>query len=250
MIYNMVENSTILLTRPERESLKIKDKLNKLGINSEISPTLKILAKIPQNTPQPLERYDIILITSKYTADHIQPHLTSTIPIYTIGQETTKALEEKGIKVTLTAGGNSQSLYKLIKENYPKSKNLIHFGGEDISANFKKHILESAFHVDHVSLYKAHPCTTLTDTAIILLKSHNISHVLHFSPRSAEIFETLCDQHGLTDRLSTITALCLAPTVVKSLDNNKWKKVDVARHANTSSMIEKLMDMTKSQEQK
>lgn len=237
----------VLLTRPSGESLKLQQELDLIGINSDISPALEIEETPFQFHHDELQNYDGILITSKYSATYL-PIFSENIPIFSIGRETTKSLEDNGLKVSFTADHSSKFLYELLKKQLPQAKRFIHFGGKHISENFKKHIINSDLDIEHKSVYIAKEQSSLTKDAASSLKNNQISTVFLFSPRSAEIFEKLCEQAGLSDRLKTITALCLAPTVVKSLNNMKWKAIIHAKQPNAASMIETYTGLIKSQE--
>ena len=243
----MMTTRKALLTRPISESLKLQQKLELIGINSEISPALEIKKNSFEINASTLESYQAIIISSKYTARYLK-NIPDNIPIYSIGGATTQSLEEQNLTVSATAEENSPSLYKLLKINSTATTKFIHIGGENISDNFQKYILNSDLNVDHVSVYQAVAQKALSPKAINALKNNAISTVFLFSPRSGEIFESLCEREALTDRLKTITALCLASTVVKSLGKNKWQAIEIANHANTASMIEKYTDLIKSQE--
>ncbi len=241
----------VLLTRPKPDSLHLQEHLASIGIKSFISPLILIKNIYYQSDGLNIEDFDAIIITSKHTSQFLPTKLLKEkIPIFSIGTETTKSLTRHHYSVFSTANGDSASLKEDLDQFLKNTSNgkrlsFLHFGGHHISNNFRRLIMAN-FNVTHIDLYNAEPALSLDKDIEQALSKGQISTALFFSPRSASIFEDLCERGGLTPCLKRIQALCLAPPVLKSLDKMKWKAIDVAQQSDSHSMIEKLKEMTES----
>lgn len=243
----------VLITRPEPDSRDLQHQLSANNIASAIAPTMSIQPAKQFYNWNNLDQYDGVLITSKHTGIYLDQKLKeSKLPIFTIGEETLKSLMFRDFKVEETANGNSLSLKKILDEYIDKKGNLreyhfIHFGGVHVSTAFKQHILDSDLKVTHIPLYEAVAIRDFSSETINSLREQKIGLVVFFSSRSAVIFEGLCEKYALTDTLKHIRALCLAPSVVKSLDEAKWKNIITAAEPNSAAMMKSLKE-TMSQE--
>lgn len=243
-------HASVLLTRPKQQSLALQDLLKTHNIDSLITPCLTISPiPYPDHAFQNLESFDAILITSQQTAPFLPRTLRSSKkPILAIGTSTQQSLLNQGFDVFHTAQQDSASLKEWIDSSDLKvqSQNdhlrLLHIGGAEVSKDFRKHIGQ-AYNVTHIPVYKASAATQIIPKSIKSLKDEQIGFVLFYSPRSARIFENLCVQEELTYTLKQIQALCLAPSVLKSLSRDYWKDVRVAKTPTTSSLLELLLGL-------
>jgi uroporphyrinogen-III synthase len=246
----MTQERFVLLTRPMPDSMALQTRLLEIGINSFIAPTLEIIpAESLSLQPLPSQCAGVI-ITSRHAVPFI-PHLIGlqeNIPLFSIGNETTEIIEKTGYSVYATAKGNSASLREILdtyclKNPSALQQDFIHYGGAHLSDDFRKYIIGSGLKVHCVTVYQALALKTLPDHAVTAIMCGKISHILLYSARSAEVFIKLCAEHELVPYLQPIEALCLAASVVKSLDNNVWKAVHVAEKPCTSSMLRRLEEI-------
>ncbi len=244
----MTQN-VVLITRPEEDSRDLQYQLSALNIPSAVAPLLSIQPARHDFEWHTLKNYSGVIITSKHTTMYLNPKLREEdIPVFVIGRETLKSLMYRGFHVFAAASGDSVSLHGVLhdylaNQNKPEACRFVHFGGMHISTNFQKNILESDLNVDHVSLYEAAATRELSKENILYLQQDKVHTVLFFSSRSAVIFEQLCEKYDLTQRLRHIQALCLAPSVVKSLDETKWKRIAASAEPNTAAIIASLKDI-------
>ncbi len=115
----------VLITREKEESISFAKKLNDLGIEAVIFPTIKT---IPIDFPlETVSKYDVFIFPSKkavkYFFSKVEPSFLKDKEIVAVGEKTKKALEEYSIKnVVLPETYSSEGVLKLILENLEEYK--------------------------------------------------------------------------------------------------------------------------------
>ncbi len=115
----------VLITREKEESISFAKKLNDLGIEAVIFPTIKT---IPIDFPlETVSKYDIFIFPSKkavkYFFSKVEPIFLKDKEIIAVGEKTKKALEEYSIKnIILPETYSSEGVLKLILENLEEYK--------------------------------------------------------------------------------------------------------------------------------
>ena len=250
-----MSNQYVLLTRTKEDSSELQTQLQEEGINSFICPILSI-ETIDNNDfslADYLNNISGILITSKHSPPLLPSELkNANIPIFSIGPETTNALNNNGFSVTTTATSSSASLKECLDHFFeptdiPQTQ-LLHFGGQHISEDFQSHIIDSEYSVKHIAVYEAVTSQTIPKEIENMLINGKIFLIMFYSARTASAFEELTKKKRLSDTLKDIQALCLAPSVVKSLDNTKWKKIIIADQPNSACMLEAIKNLVRSKE--
>ncbi|MCB9964632.1 MAG: uroporphyrinogen-III synthase [Rhodospirillales bacterium] len=240
----------VLLTRPLPDSLLLQAHLDLMGIKSLIAPVLSIRPAPHSFDWAEVSHYRAALITSRNTVPFLNsPPFKENIPLISIGKETSQHLVNKGFNVFYEADGTSRSLKGWMEAEggslleaqnaYCKNgpgKEYIHFGGVHVSDLFRTNIMDN-FSVRHVPLYEAVAADSFPEEVMAALTAQKISRILFYSARSAAIFEALCVRLGLVYALKQIQVLCLAPSVVKSLKEDLWGGIHLARTPETSALL-------------
>lgn len=188
----------VLLTRTKEDSSELRTQLQEEGINSFICPMLSI--KPIDNNDFSLTAYlnniSGILITSKHSVPLLPSELKDVnIPIFSIGPETTNALNNNGFSVTTTATSSSASLKECL-DHFFKSTDipqtqLLHFGGRHISDDFQLHIMGSEYSVKHIAIYEAVTNQTIPKEIKNMLIDSKVFLITFYSARTASTFEEL-----------------------------------------------------------
>lgn len=204
----------ILLTRPERASLRTQARLEDEGYEVLVDPLLTLEFFPPDRLAD--VRPDALVITSSNGARAIARHAELPalvpIPVWTVGGRTSEAVRELGFTVAgeapdvahlveLLRGGAGRSILYLAAENR---------AGE-LSELLPGHKVETRV------VYSAVPSATLAAETVAALKAHRIAHVLHYSRRLAETYLKLAGAAGLSAEALTPRQLCLSEQVAAPL---------------------------------
>ena len=91
--------------------------------------------------------------------------------------------------------------------------------------------------VDRLALYDAVPAAKFSQPLVDALYACTISTVLFFSMRTVATFGTLLREHGLTDMISSISALCLSRQIADEAARSPWRQVVAATQPTSQSLI-------------
>lgn len=233
----------VLLTRAQDDSAALAEKITALGCEALIAPVFDVR---PTNIPPPAgyEQADGLIITSAKAviyAGQILQHFSSK-PVFVIGDKTLKELQKIYAGNIFCAHSDSVELVSLINKNCPSLRNgLLHAGGVDISGQFEERIAAAGIPVLRWPVYEAAARDGFAPDIQAALREGRIGTVIFYSARSAKIFEEICEAAGLTASLSHTQALCLAPSVVKSLRRTVWKEIHVSDQPTETAILNHLV---------
>jgi uroporphyrinogen-III synthase len=74
-----------------------------------------------------------------------------------------------------------------------------------------------------------------------MLKAGDVNGVILMSPRTAEIYVSLCQRHGVADRAKSPLYFCLSKNVAAKLASLKPNDVRVSRKPNRAALLELLV---------
>jgi len=228
---------SIILTRPQAESEAQAAVLRAQGHSVIISPVLDIVPRdfiVP-----PLSTYQALVFTSLQAVDVFAARCpTRDLPVYTVGDVTAQRVKAAGFTDIRSASGSLESLNTLLAgAGLVTDWSVLHVSGDVVRGA----VAVPGVKVERLIVYHAVAAQTLTPEAKAALAAHTAKAVLFFSPRSAEIFKILLRQAGLEAAVSFTKALCIADSVVKSLQDLPWQAIRVAQ-APTGEAVAALLD--------
>lgn len=231
----MTSRPVVLITRPEQAARALADEVEALGWRPLTEPMLTIK---PLDVALPdLSRYGGLIFTSANGVNTFT-RLSSdrTLPVITVGPATAEAARLAGFGDIHKGPGDVKSLNAEIAAQKETPDSLLHLSGEHIAG----HVELSGCTVDRLAIYKAEAVKTLSSACLEALDKRLINTALFFSARTAVTFTGILDQYARTAAVSSIKALCLADSVVKSLHVLDWGDVQVARTPDREGMLELL----------
>ncbi len=163
------------------------------------------------------------------------------LPVYTVGAGTQKKAFQNGFDyVKLNEGeggaiGLSSYLQSLLAQGkISADKPLLHPCGVDV----KMPVSVPGMTVEQLPIYKAEKMKVLPPEIMDTLDARTIEAILFYSARTAEAFVSLLEKCERTELVSSIKALCISDSVVKSCEDLPWKNVQVAARADGKAMID------------
>ncbi len=228
--------SRVLITRPLRDALPLQAVLKSKGFDSLVAPVYEshFFPLLPLESPQAL------IITSKNALRSIENDQDlKNIPLYGVGDETTRLAQEMGFIRTFNASGTGQDVIKLIIETAdPKKGTLYHLSGDVIKVDFIKELAPKGFQVKRQIVYTMKESSHFPITVIDGFRYQNITHVMFFSSRTAKTFANLLQKSGLDHQTSSMVALCLSNNIAEAIHTLRWKTIWVSKLPNENNMIE------------
>ena len=180
----------ILITRPLKESLKLKEILLKKGFNCHVNP-LSAISKINQNIK--LNKNYVTLVTSSRSTEALvsKKKINLSLPLLVIGQTSYRKLKVKGFKNILYLAKDSDDLIKFISKNLLRRFNLKTFSGINyitgtiVNSRLIKKIENLGITTKKIIVYETKFNKNLKLSTIRLLRQKKIKICLIYSQMNA-----------------------------------------------------------------
>jgi uroporphyrinogen-III synthase len=230
---------TVILTRPRPESEKMADDVRRRGFEPFIEPLLEI---IPLDVQLPdMSDCQALVFTSTNGVDAFcRLSDDRSLPIFTVGTATAARAGEVGFQDIAIGNGDINDLNRsLAGVGLQRDMYVLHICGVHTAGD----VLASGTEIRRLPAYEAKKAAAFTAACIDLLKNNTAEAALFYSPRTAETFNELAWQTGLTMEISTMKALCMSRAVLKCVDYLPWLDVRVAGTPTGRAMLRLLDDM-------
>ncbi len=226
----------VVVTRPREEAEELAQRLDGLGYEALIEPMMTI---VPLDAPLPAPRdYAALAFTSANAVRIFAARAPERdLPVYAVGGRTAQALRDAGFADIRDAGGDAAALAALIRSSSLPGGSVLHLSGRAVARDLNTLLAPDGIKVDRCAIYDAQPSARISARLEEALYARTFDHVLFFSPRTASIFETLINQAGLAQMVTSVTAFCLSAEVAASAAALPWKRIGVAVRPNSASVL-------------
>ncbi len=204
----------ILITRPRKNSLELKKKLEKLKINSEIQELSKF--KIFKRKVSLFNC--VILITSPRSLDYLVK--TKTIEsckkneFMVIGKKTTQRLKQLGCKKILISAKDSTDLINKSKSILNERSDVRFLCSDVYNKELVRLLRKMKYKISLVRVYETIKVKKLKKSVINNLKINKFSAVVFFSKFSLMVFLDLCKLEKVSkSSLKKIHYICVSQRV-------------------------------------
>ncbi|MCB2081509.1 MAG: uroporphyrinogen-III synthase [Hyphomicrobiales bacterium] len=233
---------TVLLTRPEEDSERLKKLLKKHHITSWVEPMLTVHYPRPRikAIAEALKQQPAaILITS---ANGLRALMKASSRrngvLYTVGSASAEEARTAGYKQVRVAEGNANLLARLVMQTRtPAEGTLLHIAGSVQVGDLAGKLKAAGYTVSRVTGYDAEPVRTLSPSLVKALKAKQIPCVVFYSPRTARVFCRLVERVNVQDACQSMQAICLSEGVAKMLEPSQWQAIHVATTPDTNAML-------------
>lgn len=225
----------LLVTRPEPENARTAAALRARGYEALLAPLLffEPIAGAPIG-PGP---FAALLVTSanalRALARHPRGESLRALPVLAVGARTAEAARAAGFANVRSAEGDARDLAALAAREFASGRlPLLHLAGEDhVGLGAAGTAVETAV------VYRMRPAAALTDAAREALAEGAVAAVLHYSPRSAEVFVACLRNRGLLAAGLAPAQLCLSAAVARPLRQAGAREVLVASQPNEDALL-------------
>ncbi len=204
----------ILITRPRKNSLELKKKLEKLKINSEIQELSKF--KIFKRKVSLFNC--VILITSPRSLDYLVK--TKTIEsckkneFMVIGKKTTQRLKQLGCQKILISAKDSTDLINKSKSILNERSDVRFLCSNVYNKELVRSLRKMKYKISLVRVYETIKVKKLKKSVINNLKNNKFSSVVFFSKFSLMVFLELCKLEKVSkSSLKKIHYICVSQRV-------------------------------------
>lgn len=232
----------ILITRPLEDSERLAARLAERGLETISSSLLKIeiLESAKLEVQRALaEKPAGIILTSKHAARalkrfEIQPRL----PIYAVGSKTAKEASGAGLGKIAGFFPTASALIEHLREYHPAHAPLLYCSGDITSVDLAVEL--SGMTLQRVVVYRAKPVKKLSPRARVALRRGELTHVMLFSARTAEIFKEIMAGAEPSESLDDVALITISEKTAAPVRRLGWSAIFIAPKPTEESMIELL----------
>ena len=234
----------ILVTRPERDVVGLKNALTALGHTVLLAPMLQIAF---------LDVADIelvgvagLIVTSRNgvraIVRHPQAAVLKAMPLFAVGTGTTDEAVKAGFQEVVSGPGTAADLAAVIaKTADPKSGALIHAAGDHLATDLCADLEAYGFQVHRHVVYASRQVTQLSDELVAALTLEKLDAVILMSPRTAKTFVDLVLAQSLGSSARKLEFFCLSAAVASQLERlalaERGVRVQIAAKPNTEELL-------------
>jgi uroporphyrinogen-III synthase len=203
----------VLVTRPEHDARRTAERLKTLG-HEPVIDSLLVIEALPFTAP--LSDFDAVAITSANAllAGEALSRFFGT-RLIAVGAHSAEAARAAGFRDVTSGEGDVRALAKLLNDMFLDGARILYLGGEQRAQNLAA-LVDPRLRVETHAVYRAVAAQQLGESAMAL-RAGAIDAVLHYSPRSAEIFLSLVKKEELLAGAAKARHLCFSDAVAAPL---------------------------------
>lgn len=228
-----------VLTRPVDSCADLASALKTMGFTPVVAPMTRIISgQIPEN----FDLSNRVLIFTSLNAVKVFSNLSPlrNNVVLSVGDQTAQAARSCGFTNVVSTGGHGEDLIAHILTHYDPAHvpPMTHVCGAHLALPLEERLGENGYDINKISIYSAEKTEALTPGLCTALGRNDPVHVLFFSARAAQNFESLVVQDGLGAELAQTLALCLSARVADALDQALWGDIFVSRKPDRTGMLD------------
>ena len=232
----------LLVTRPEPDASLFAEELRGLGHEPILQPLLEFRAL--NFDPAKLRAAQALIITSGNCLRALEEtslfaHVTH-VPLYCVGEGTAGRAQAMGFKNLLATADTAEQLVAKIIASGSRNAALVHLTGEHQAFDLAEALSREGFRIKTVRVYSMEACREFAPAIDAMLKAGDVNGVILMSPRTAEIYVSLCHRHGVADCAKSPLYFCLSKNVAAMLASLKPNHVRVSGKPNRTALLELL----------
>lgn len=203
------------ITRPLPAALSLKEELQVLGLDPILCPLTKL---VPQKIqPFPLSQPLAFITTSSFAIDQLASLSPDRItPLYVVGSVSAHIAYAHGFQEVYTPESFQVSSLKdlIFKRFHQSSGTLIYMRGQEITQPFSFPPESFLPKIQEIICYGAQPLSHIPDKILQIFQKQEVSPILLFSTRAAQIFFQLIKEANLDTQ--NLSYLCLSPKIAST----------------------------------
>jgi uroporphyrinogen-III synthase len=230
----------LLVTRPAPDNARTAAALRARGHEVTLAPVLRVAADAEAELGA--GPWAAVLITSanaaRIAAEHARKDELLRIPAFCVGRRSAEAARVAGFADAAAADGDADDLARLLAARVPAPKYpLLWLAGEDRAGDLAGALAVKGIAVHTVVLYRAVAETALPAEVREALAAGAFDGVLHYSRRSADVFEAMAMAARIDLKSLPTKHYCLSAQVAAPLRQLGIGAVAVAAQPDEASLL-------------
>jgi uroporphyrinogen-III synthase len=230
----------LLVTRPEPDASELKAHLVARGHEVLIEPLVTI--SFDEGDPIELEGVQALIATSRNGLRALarRPAIEQAraLPVFAVGPGTAATGRALGFEQVIRGPSGARELVALIVERAEVNGGpLLHLAGDTLAFDFAPELRRLGFHVVRPVVYTTAAANRLSGSTVSRLFDGLIGGVLLLSPRTADVYTSLINKHGLVTASRHIVHFCLSAAVAERLAPLEPVKAAIAAQPSLQEML-------------
>jgi uroporphyrinogen-III synthase len=209
----------LLVTRPEPDASAQAEELRQLGHEPILQSLLEFRSL--DFDPAPLASCDAIILTSGNSLRALREKAViesiDRIPLFCVGRETARRARGTGFQSVAATADTAEELASIIVAAAVKGTKFVHVTGEHQAFDLEGALKREGLSICTLSVYSMGAREAFEPHLVGIMQSGGLDGVILMSPRTAEVFVSLCRRHDLLDQAKILRYFCLAQSVAEKL---------------------------------
>lgn len=206
---------TLVVTRPVEQAEGTIEALKDRGY-------MVLHAPITKAVPISFDQTDgdrALIVTSQNGVKHGIATLDErTQLVYAVGKRTGDAARAAGFINVKDGPGNANAMLGMLLElSQEHGVAFSHYCGEDLALNLVERLKAEGADAEMVVAYRMETATSLPESVVKALQNEDVDGVVFHSARTAQAFEELVSELGLTTTLMSVNAYCFSSRIETEL---------------------------------
>ncbi len=230
----------LLVTRPEHDSVVFKSQLVALGHEVTVEPLLTISTANTEDVD--LDGAQALIATSRNGLRALAegPHIDAAkkLLLFAVGPGTAATARQLGFASIVEGPSNARELVPIISENADVNGGpVVHLQGDTVSPNFVDELHRLGFFVTQPIVYTTRVAERFASPTVASMRNKRIDGVILLSPRTAEVYTSLVEQHNLTKACRGIVHFCISQAAASRLGALGGIPIKVPEKPNLQEML-------------
>ena len=226
------QKKRVLITRPIEDAILTQSLFQQYDVECDICSFTQV---VHHAIDVDVTQYAALIFTSRNAVRAFCIGSSDrNIAVYCVGDATANLCRENGFKDVQRASGTVQDLENLLVTKQ-FAQPILYLRGVDITRPIRHPDIREniAYHTDKIEEIDSEAWSSVT------LETYDF--IVFYSRRTADAFvEFMTDKQG-RDYVNNTKALCLAPSMLKSLSVLPWQEILVASAPNQQSLVKKII---------
>jgi uroporphyrinogen-III synthase len=228
----------LLVTRPEPEASVQAEELRNLGHEPVIQPLLQFQRL--DFDPAPLRECSALVLTSANGLRALSEsclRAISGIPLFCVGSETARRARSAGFHSIAATADTAEELSARIVVLISAGTKLVHVTGEHHAFDLEGTLTKEGLSICTLRVYSMAARPAFEPHVVEGMTLGTLGGAILMSPRTAEIFVSLCRWHDLSVKAKSLRYFCLAESVAERLEPIGPTDVSIAAKPNRAALL-------------
>ncbi|MBJ7534960.1 uroporphyrinogen-III synthase [Rhodomicrobium vannielii ATCC 17100] len=230
----------LLVTRAEQDAAPFAGELRELGHEPVLQPLIELRAL--DFDAAELENTDALIITSGNTLRALEQAGAigglARFPIYCVGDATARRARHCGLQKPLTVADTGEQLAAAIIAMAAPGTRFVHVAGEHLSFDIVGELTRHGMPSRSLAVYVMQAAEAFKPDIADMIEQGTLDGVTLLSPRTAEIYVSLCHRHRLAECAKKLSYFCISETVAQQLRTLEPRGVYISERPNRKALLD------------